>query len=367
MRGQSSLAGERYPDQSVMELVDKALFNVLTRQQLDDLCGSLTRTLKASYAFIAIHGSSGFYFVGVFGATSRYLPTDFAYFPDGIDMYRDLVVASIRRDPVFRQQNAFMAIPQLSAFAYYPFSFYGEIKAFVLVCDLRERDFDDPWNDGIVRKLLADTASDAEAIVGRAIDDISGVDERKKRREPEVASEFLIKTLVHKPVLHNHRSLAYLTLKKWRTPIAKYQIAALRAAKRGLPDELVFAAAEDIHGAAVDLLGDISNRLIVPVPCGHSVTGPCFSRAIAIRLADISGGRFRQVFEAQPQKGSSHPKTNVNRPPMKLINPPANLPIIIVDDVVTSGSHISEATHKLRRFGNSVTSIGWIGGETGKD
>jgi predicted amidophosphoribosyltransferase len=45
---------------------------------------------------------------------------------------------------------------------------------------------------------------------------------------------------------------------------------------------------------------------------------------------------------------------------------PLQGPVLLVDDVATSGRHIEEATELLRAKGASVLAVAWIGGDAEK-
>ena len=72
------------------------------------------------------------------------------------------------------------------------------------------------------------------------------------------------------------------------------------------------------------------------------------------------GINYEDAFETIEVTGSSHPKTNLKRPKMRMAKVPIG-PILLVDDVATSGAHIEEATMALRKHDLAVTSIAWIG------
>ncbi len=62
------------------------------------------------------------------------------------------------------------------------------------------------------------------------------------------------------------------------------------------------------------------------------------------------------------EPGSSHPKTNAKRAPMRLAAPVEG-PVLLVDDVATSGRHIEEASLLLRaQTAGAVLAVAWIGG-----
>ena len=72
------------------------------------------------------------------------------------------------------------------------------------------------------------------------------------------------------------------------------------------------------------------------------------------------------ALSIEPASGSSHPKQNIDRPPMKLVRK-IEQPVILVDDVATSGSHIEEAIRLIRNASNAIFAISWIGGNAESD
>ena len=61
-----------------------------------------------------------------------------------------------------------------------------------------------------------------------------------------------------------------------------------------------------------------------------------------------------------PAQGGSHPRQNLKRPTMRLRAPVPDIPILLIDDVATSGRHIEEATLLLRSAAPVVMPLVWI-------
>ena len=98
------------------------------------------------------------------------------------------------------------------------------------------------------------------------------------------------------------------------------------------------------------------------MPCGHSAADSCLSREIARALAALLHLPVVPALAATPQKGSSHPKNNARRPPMTLVEKVPG-PVILVDDVATSGAHVEEAVKLLRPVCGAVLAVVWISGD----
>jgi len=191
--------------------------------------------------------------------------------------------------------------------------------------------------------------------------------ERIRLRRPDSPSapvSFLLETLVARRAIRNRKAMQYLTLRSWRSNLKSWQIKTLRALKADIPPELPDRVADEILADVTALFGLGAFHAIVPVPCGHSGEGPCFSLEIARALALRSGIPVARALESRPQRGSSHPKENVKRPPMVLAQRLSG-PALIVDDVATSGSHLEEAVTLLRPGCGSTLAVAWIGAGVG--
>jgi len=175
---------------------------------------------------------------------------------------------------------------------------------------------------------------------------------------PGVVTEFLLSTLVPQRRMLRRGEIPYHALAKWRASLKAWQIAALRALKRDPPQALVDRIADDLADAARAFWGTGTYRAVVPVPCGNSGPG-----CLAERLAEATALRLTvpmiAAFEPIAVKGSSHPRRNARRPAMVLAEAP-KVPVLLIDDVATSGRHIEEAALILRRTAPAVLPLVWI-------
>ncbi len=174
-----------------------------------------------------------------------------------------------------------------------------------------------------------------------------------------VVERFLIDTLISQPRVLSRGSVSYHAIRRWRQTIKAEQISALKAIKKMPSSQFEATIAEEMSSWCRRAFGGTAFANVVAVPCGHSGED-CLARRIGQQVGTQLGINYLDAFEPLVITGSSHPKTNVRRPKMKLATVPVG-PLLLVDDVATSGSHIEEAAVALRRHGLAVTSIAWIG------
>jgi hypoxanthine-guanine phosphoribosyltransferase len=172
-------------------------------------------------------------------------------------------------------------------------------------------------------------------------------------------SRFLDETLIPSQRLLQRHKTSYVGVRRWRSAIKKHQISALRALKGDVPDSFVESVATEMAEAVRNVYGTPRDCVVVPVPASHS--GPDgLSHRLARELARQLDLDAVEAFAAPPVNGkSSHPRKNATRPEMKLLMD-IDQPVLLVDDVASSGSHIDEAAQLLRGKSPSVWPVVWI-------
>ena len=173
-----------------------------------------------------------------------------------------------------------------------------------------------------------------------------------------VVADFLLRTLIEKPQLRTRKGIQYSALATWKKAIKDTQIRALFALKKNLPDDFVATLAERFAASVESSIGRSAFKYVVGVPCGNSGPG-CLSQKLAEKIAARFGSEFAVGFENFPQLGTSHPKNNVRLGRPKAIRA-FDGPVLLVDDVATSGSHVELSTKALRKVAPAVFPIVWI-------
>lgn len=172
--------------------------------------------------------------------------------------------------------------------------------------------------------------------------------------------------LVERLAIYRRNGTAVITVRSWRSGAKPDQVAALRRAKREGCCSTCDAAVAAVSESARLLIGP-GNWIVTTVPCGHSQTPDCLGKRLARGVADALGVPFVQLWADRFLSGSSHPKEFHRLPPLEWLQDP-DRPVLIVDDVVTSGAHMEEALGAVRGKGQTALGIAWIGGSVaGRD
>lgn len=169
-------------------------------------------------------------------------------------------------------------------------------------------------------------------------------------------------SLVWRPALYSRRDVCWIGARAWRIRTKRTDLAALRAAKAAMTGAVLDAAAADLVAVLGRLRGDWSDHRVAPVPCGNSGSAECFGKALARRVADALGAGFVQLWEDRPVSGSSHPVRSRNLADLVSLEP-VDGPILVVDDVATSGAHLEQALAAIRAAGHPGVGAVWISGD----
>ena len=177
-----------------------------------------------------------------------------------------------------------------------------------------------------------------------------------------VAETMLLDTLIRRKSVISRNAVSYLSLRAWRKSLKKHQVAALREIKTAPTPAFVDTVSQEIANGLDRLVGERPARIVTHVPCGHSRKDDCLSSLLAKRLAAHLNLPFVSAFKPNFSAGTSHPKANLIRPAMEIDTPIVD-PVLLIDDVASSGRHMEEAVGLLRQSAEVVLPVAWIGGE----
>lgn len=169
--------------------------------------------------------------------------------------------------------------------------------------------------------------------------------------------------LVKRAALRARNAVQFATVRSWASSAKAADISTLTRAKRApiVDADLVEAASREVVDFIHSTFGSVPNWLMTSVAVGHSRRGDSFAVQMAQSAAKRLGSTYVQVFEHRFVSGSSHPKQNALLPPLQIKERPT-LPVLVVDDVATSGWHMEEALNAIRAFGVPAFGVAWIGG-----
>jgi hypoxanthine-guanine phosphoribosyltransferase len=176
----------------------------------------------------------------------------------------------------------------------------------------------------------------------------------------ESSIDFLFDTLIKKRTLHSRNGVNYLTLRNWRAQVKAYQISTLVSLKSSKPEAFIRRAASEITEAVRQVHGEGVIGAVVPVPPGSSGDANSFAVMLAREVAADLNVPFCDVLEPQGQKGKSAPIKSAKLKPYVVKEKLAG-PILVVDDVASSGAHMELAMTALKQHAKAVYGIVWIG------
>lgn len=167
--------------------------------------------------------------------------------------------------------------------------------------------------------------------------------------------------LVERRGIYSRNGIVWVSARAWRKDAKREDVAAVRQAKAALPESVIESAASELAALARQLVGRFEGWSVTTVAVGHSRRPDSFAVRLAAAVARMIGAPFEKAFADRFCAGVSHPKEFVKLPPLEWARRPAG-PILLVDDIATSGWHVEEALAMLRDNGNPSLGLVWISG-----
>ncbi|MEM1038746.1 MAG: hypothetical protein AAGI12_04680 [Pseudomonadota bacterium] len=187
-------------------------------------------------------------------------------------------------------------------------------------------------------------------------DQLFDVDRKSFTRE----ESFVFETLIYQPKLRVNNDLGYVAIRRWNQKVKRRQLSAMRAVKKEPSRDFINEVSAEICRFADSFIGVENFDCVVPVPGGTS-KNMAFSHRLAAAVGLLAGLPNIQAFQRISSTAtSSHPINNAVRGRMRLKQVPSGN-VLLIDDVVTSGSHLNEATQRLRAHCSGVVAVAWIG------
>lgn len=168
--------------------------------------------------------------------------------------------------------------------------------------------------------------------------------------------------LAAKRSIYSRKDVAWLSVKSWRAESKRADLAAFKGAKAALDQAVLTIAAGEVCALVRKMFGPLTGWTVSTVAVGHSRRPDSFAVRLAQGVAADLGLRFDKLFADRFVAGSSHPKEFSRLPPLQMLRSHLAGPILLVDDVATSGWHMEEALLALRAFGVTSFGVVWISG-----
>lgn len=176
------------------------------------------------------------------------------------------------------------------------------------------------------------------------------------------ASPSPLGSLVARSGLYRRNGIAWASCRTWRRNAKTADIAILRAAKAELDPGIIAAAADELAELARALLGrPAAHWCVSTVAVWHSRRPDSLPVRVARGVAERLQLSFVRLFADRFVSGSSHPRQHDRLPPVTWLAAPPG-PVLLVDDVATSGWHIEEALTAIRARDIPALAVVWISG-----
>lgn len=179
--------------------------------------------------------------------------------------------------------------------------------------------------------------------------------------KPATGNPILGLSLTSRRSVYSRNGVAWLAARAWRESTKRADIRQLKAVKLRVDPAFVAAASADVCSSVRAFFGQLHNWTVSTVAVGHSRRPDSFAVQVAEAAAQELGLPFAKVFADRFVQGVSHPKEFSKLPPLVRVVDPVQ-PVLLVDDIATSGWHLEEAARNLRASSIPCFAITWISG-----
>jgi hypoxanthine-guanine phosphoribosyltransferase len=215
----------------------------------------------------------------------------------------------------------------------------------------------------MIDDLIDSIYKDNTRIKDNLIDDIyNNIEDTEDKTDKDIKSP--IGSIVFRPTLNKKRTVSFLSIRKWRLSTKQSDIHKFKQAKLLCNNDVIEIIAKEIVCQLNFLFLNLHNFIVTSPPQGASYgSGRLhFASLLAQSVAEnLVKCEYKAFFASRPRKGGSHPKTFDKRGELELIADLNDTPIILIDDIATSGTTIEECMHRLSQK-NIVIPIAWVYG-----
>jgi hypothetical protein len=191
-----------------------------------------------------------------------------------------------------------------------------------------------------------------------------GVPVMPAREAPEGIRPSPLGSLVWRPALRSRHGVYWLSCRSWREATRAVDLGLLKGAKQCREPTTIAAIAAEVVEVVTGTLGPLPGWSVTAVAPGHSRVSDNFAVLLGHQVAAGLGLPYQQCFADRFMPGSSHPRTNADLPPLEWVAKPTG-PVLLVDDLATSGFHVEEAAGVLRSCGVTTVALTWLSGTVG--
>lgn len=228
----------------------------------------------------------------------------------------------------------------------------------ILLADNRTNDLASYDNDALAA-ILSELAESSDLVgtgyTGDDLDDLLA-DLAGPKAEP-TGDAPIPDSLLLAPTWNRIRSAAFLSVRKWASPVKHEQCRALRERKDAGDTELAAFAAQDCAELLLKMFKRFDGWLVTCPPGSRSVAKGHFAWEVAGGLAKLLGATAVQMLDGKQKRTKSVHELDAKQS-LTLKTELQGGNVLLFDDVATTGTTIEYAAKALDRF--TVLPLAWI-------
>jgi len=176
----------------------------------------------------------------------------------------------------------------------------------------------------------------------------------------------ILDNFVYMPEIRKRRGSRFFSVRKWCLPTKEAGLHIFLQMKKDCDASILSLIAKESVAVFEENYRVLCGCVTSPPPGGSKPDEPHFATEIAKEMAHLLNIPYIQTFKPRYHKMGHFPqgKSRGDIPPLELIEEiPLIAPILLFDDLSSSGTTIGEASDKLAKYG-MVFPIVWLAGES---